>query len=325
MNNKIVISNMFRAKNKQSFFAMHQIYNKIKNYDSSIDIEFHILWDTNNELSLKDDIKWKNLIESSDFNIVSYSTDFFIDYCVNLYDLNKQDTIKNFTNYKAIFLLLLPHYLRRVKMYDYYLMYDDDIVINYDFIDIIKLMLEKTSVLITEPFNCNCDKVLINKIVEMYGTESESLYKKRNPNLYGFNAGFQGVDLSIFDDFLSKDRFELMLNMFNYDGIIDSDGNEIWDHRRFINDTQQQSFLSTINIIKSKKDPHILDPLTCYVSPNFGSHPILGILDSEDELNGWGCCMKSKISHFIGHTRGKGKPLQFLEKMDEYLKINNFL
>ena len=325
MNNKIVISNMFRAKNKQSFFAMHQIYNKIKNYDSSIDIEFHILWDTNNELSLKDDIKWKNLIESSDFNIVSYSTDFFIDYCVNLYDLNKQDTIKNFTNYKAIFLLLLPHYLRRVKMYDYYLMYDDDIVINYDFIDIIKLMLEKTSVLITEPFNCNCDKVLINKIVEMYGTESESLYKKRNPNLYGFNAGFQGVDLSIFDDFLSKDRFELMLNMFNYDGIIDSDGNEIWDHRRFVNDTQQQSFLSTINIIKSKKDPHILDPLTCYVAPNFGSHPILGTLNSEDELNGWGCCMKSKISHFIGHTRGKGKPIQFLEKMDEYLKINNFL
>ena len=323
--NKIVISNMFRAKNKQAFFAMHQIYNKIKNYDSSIDVEFHILWDSKNELSLKDDIKWKDLIESSNFNIVSYNLDFFIEYCVNLYDLNKQDIIKNFTNFKAIFLLLLPHYLRRVKMYDYYLIYDDDIIINYDFVDVIKLMLEKTSVLITEPFNCNCDKVLIKNILEMYGSEALTLYKKRNPDIHGFNAGFQGVDLSIFDDFLSKDRFELMINMFNYDGIIDSNGNEIWDHRRFLNDTQQQSFLSTMNIIKSKKDPHILDPLTCYVAPNFGSHPILGTLNSEDELNGWGCCMNSKITHFIGHTRGKGKPKQFLEKVDEYLKINNFL
>ena len=324
--NKIVISNMFRAKNKQAFFAMHQIYNKIKNYDSSIDVEFHILWDSKNELSLKDDIKWKDLIESSNFNIVSYNLDFFIEYCVNLYDLNKQDIIKNSKNFKPIFLLLLPHYLRRVKMYDYYLIYDDDIIINYDFVDVIKLMLEKTSVLITEPFNGNCDKVLIKNILEMYGgSEALTLYKKRNPDIHGFNAGFQGVDLSIFDDFLSKDRFELMINMFNYDGIIDSNGNEIWDNRRFVNDTQQQSFLSNMNIIKSKKDPHILDPLTCYVAPNFGSHPILGTLNSEDELNGWGCCMKSKISHFIGHTRGKGKPIQFLEKMDEYLKINNFL
>ena len=324
--NKIVISNMFRAKNKQAFFAIHQIYNKIKNYDSSIDVEFHILWDSKNELSLKDDIKWKDLIESSNFNIVSYNLDFFIEYCVNLYDLNKQDIIKNSKNFKPIFLLLLPHYLRRVKMYDYYLIYDDDIIINYDFVDVIKLMLEKTSVLITEPFNSNCDKVLIKNILEMYGgSEALTLYKKRNPDIHGFNAGFQGVDLSIFDDFLSKDRFELMINMFNYDGIIDSNGNEIWDNRRFVNDTQQQSFLSNMNIIKSKKDPHILDPLTCYVAPNFGSHPILGTLNSEDELNGWGCCMKSKISHFIGHTRGKGKPIQFLEKMDEYLKINNFL
>lgn len=323
--NKIVISNMFRAKNKQAFFAMHQIYNKIKNYDSSIDVEFHILWDSKNKLSLEDDIKWKNLIESSNFNIVSYNLDFFIEYCVNLYDLNKQDTIKNFTNFKAIFLLLLPHYLRRVKMYDYYLIYDDDILINYDFVDVINLMLEKTPVLITEPFNCNCDKVLIKNILEMYGSEAVTLYKKRNPDIHGFNAGFQGVDLSIFDDFLSKDRFELMINMFNYDGIIDSNGNEIWDHRRFVNDTQQQSFLSNMNIIKSKKDPHILDPLTCYVAPNFGSHPILGTLNPEDELNGWGCCMKSKISHFIGHTRGKGKPKQFLEKVDEYLTKNNFV
>ena len=323
--NKIVILNMFRAKNKQSFFALHQIYNKIKSFDDSIDVNFHTLWDTENELGMKNDKKWEDLIDNYGFNLTSYNKEFFRDYWISAYDYDEPTVTLKCSKYFPIYQILMMHYLRRVKLYDYCLIYDDDILINYDFVDVINLMLEKTPVLITEPFNCNCDKVLIKNILEMYGSEAVTLYKKRNPDIHGFNAGFQGVDLSIFDDFLSKDRFELMINMFNYDGIIDSNGNEIWDHRRFVNDTQQQSFLSNMNIIKSKKDPHILDPLTCYVAPNFGSHPILGTLNSEDELNGWGCCMKSKISHFIGHTRGKGKPIQFLEKMNEYLKINNFL
>lgn len=33
----------------------------------------------------------------------------------------------------------------------------------------------------------------------------------------------------------------------------------------------------------------------------------------------------NKITHFIGHTREKGKPKQFLDKVDKYLKLNNFL
>jgi hypothetical protein len=79
-----------------------------------------------------------------------------------------------------------------------------------------------------------------------------------------------------------------------------------------------------MNLIKAKTI-HILNPELYYVAPNFGSHPHFGTLDSEDELNGWGCCLNSKISHFIGHTQGKGKPKVFLDRVDEYLKVNNFL
>ena len=32
----------------------------------------------------------------------------------------------------------------------------------------------------------------------------------------GFNAGFQGVDLSIYDNFLSTDRFQMILDLFDY-------------------------------------------------------------------------------------------------------------
>jgi hypothetical protein len=85
-------------------------------------------------------------------------------------------------------------------------------------------------------------------------------------------------------------------------------------------DTQQQSFFSCMNILKSKNDPYILDPLTCYVAPNFGEHPVFGIMTQDDGYDGWLICLKSKISHFIGHTHGKGKPKPFLDKVDEYLR-----
>jgi hypothetical protein len=38
--NKIVIANMFRAKNKQSFFAMHQIYTKIKKINGNFNKDY---------------------------------------------------------------------------------------------------------------------------------------------------------------------------------------------------------------------------------------------------------------------------------------------
>ena len=116
----------------------------------------------------------------------------------------------------------------------------------------------------------------------------------------------------------------MILDLFDYKTIYDENGKEIWGTERFIIDTQQQSFFSLMNVVLSKKEPHILDDNEYYVVPNWGEHPVHGTFNSEDEFGGWGLNLKSHITHFIGHTLGKGKPKQFLEKVDEYLINNNF-
>ncbi len=319
---EIVISNLMRAKNKQSFFALHQIQSKIKTLYPDVKIEFHILWDTTNELNLQNEKKWENLIDDEIENLYSYDKEFFNNYVKEFYGLDYQE---KFTTWKAIYFVLMAHYLRRVKLKHYYLIYDDDILINDDFKHICDLILDKTPVMITEPMNGNCDKVLFQKLLNLFGEEFYHVYIQNNPLRYGFNAGFQGIDLSIYDNFLSKDRFQAILDLFEYKSIYDGEGNEIWGNERFIIDTQQQSFFGLMNTVLPQKPIHILNPEEYYVVPNWGTHPTKGLINSEDENGGWGIALQSKITHFIGHTRGKGKPKQFLDKVDEYLKTNNFL
>ena len=74
----------------------------------------------------------------------------------------------------------------------------------------------------------------------------------------------------MYDDFLEKDMFSFLINIFDYRGIYDENGKEIWGIDRTMIDTQQQSFFSTMNIIKSTKNPHILNPEEYFVCPNFG-------------------------------------------------------
>lgn len=312
-----------RAKNKQSFFALHQIQSKIQAAAPGTDVEFHILWDDTNELNLKDEKKWGDLIDTEIKNLHSYDKAFFNDYVKSCYDL---DYDEKFATWKAIYFIIMAHYLRRVKMADYYLIYDDDILINDDFKFITELMINKTPFGITEPTNMNCDKVLFNKLQSVYGETFIENYRLRNPNMLGLNAGFQGIDLSLYDDFLSADRFKVLLDLFDYKSVFDENGEEIWDSRRFIIDTQQQSFFGLMNVTVSKKSIHILDPEKYFVVPNFGPHPIHGQLDPNDEPDGgWRWGLESRITHFIGHTRGKGKPKQFLDRVDDYLIKNKFL
>lgn len=318
---EIVISNMMRAKNKQSFFALHQIQSKIKALYPNAKVDFHILWDDTNELNLQEEKKWSDLIDKEIECLTSYSKDFFNNYVENIYGL---DYVEKFNKYKAIYFIVMAHYLRRVLCKDYYMIYDDDILINNDFKHITDLMLDKIPVLISEPVNVNCDKVLADRLVRTFGNEFAQIYSQRNPQFKGFNAGFQGIDLSIYDNFLSTDRFQIILDLFDYKTIYDENGKEIWGTERFIIDTQQQSFFSLMNVVLSKKEPHILDDNEYYVVPNWGEHPVHGTFNSEDEFGGWGLNLKSHITHFIGHTLGKGKPKQFLEKVDEYLINNNF-
>jgi len=317
---EIIIANMMRTKNKQSFFALHQIQSKIQSLYSDIKIEFHILWDNKDEYNDIND-KWEKLINSEIKNLYSYDRKFFVDYVKNLYDLDYEN---KFNTWPAIYHIIMPHYIRRVLCKDYYLIYDDDILINDNFDHIVKLVLNKIPVLISEPMNTNCDKVLINKLIDIFGEGFLTAYKNRNPEFKGFNAGFQGIDLSIYDDILSKDRFKFLLDLFEYKSIFDQNGNEIWGNERFIIDTQQQSFFGLMNVVFSKKEPCILDENEYFVVPNWGVHPKFGEINNEDENNGWTIGLKSKITHFIGHTHGKGKPKVFLNKVDGYLLKNNF-
>lgn len=322
INNKVVISSMMRCKNKQSFFALHQIQEKIHTLNPNITVEFHILWDTDNTNHEKrDEPKWKELIDTHIKNHYSYDRSFFKQYVKNAYGL---DDVEKFDTWMPSYFILMAQYLRRVKMYDYYLIYDDDILINDDFSHILTLILNNTPVLISEPMNVSCDKVLLQKLIDMFGVNFWEIYLQRNPTRAGFNAGFQGIDLSIYDNFLSVDRFTELLDLFNYSSIYDADGNEIWGTERFLLDTQQQSFFSLMNIVLSKNVPHILDDTEYYVVPNWGTHPVFGKLDPEDELEGWGINLKSRISHFIGHTRGKGKSPIFLNRVDKYLSERGF-
>lgn len=319
---KIVVSNLMRCKNKQSFFALHQIQNKIHEIDSSIVVEFHILWDTDASVSEKqDDPKWSKLIDEHIHNLYEYDRQFFKNYAKELYGISD---VEKFDVWIASYFILMAQYLRRVKLYDYYLIYDDDILINDDFSHITSLLLDKTPVLIAEPMNANCDKVFMQSLVNLFGMEFFEVYKSKNPNMLGFNAGFQGIDLSMYDNFLSVDRFNELLKLFNYKSVRNPDGTEFFGNERFIIDTQQQSFFSLANIVLSRQEPHILNMDEYYVVPNWGVHPVHGEIDHTDELEGWGLCLKSKISHFIGHTQGKGKPKAFLNMVDKYLTDRGF-
>jgi hypothetical protein len=319
---EIVISNLMRAKNKQSFFALHQIQTKIKTLYPNVRLEFHILWDDTNELNVGEEAEWSALIDENIKNLHSYSKEFFDKYLMEFYNLDYVDRFKKF---KAGYFIVMGHYLRRVLLKHYYLIYDDDILINDDFKVVTDSLLDNTAVLIAEPMNSSCDKVMFEKLVQLLGTKFAEIYQKKNPNFYGFNAGFQGIDLGMYDIFLSSDRLETLLNLFDYSGIYDDKGEQIWGHKRFLIDTQQQSLLSLMNIVFARKPIHILNPEEYYVVPNFGNHPVYGDLSPEGVDGGWTAGLNSKITHFIGHTQGKGKPKEFLERVDNYLKTHNFI
>jgi hypothetical protein len=319
---KIVVSNLMRCKNKQSFFALHQLQSKIHSIDPSIVVEFHILWDTDNNVPEKqDDPRWGKLIDEHITNLHSYTREFFKNYARELYGVTD---VEKFDVWSPSCFIIMSQYLRRVKLYDYYLIYDDDILINDDFSHITSLLLNKVPFLIAEPMNVNCDKVLLQSLVNVCGMEFYEIYKWKNPNMLGFNAGFQGIDLSIYDNFLSVDRFNELLKLFTYKSGRNEDGIEFFGPERYLIDTQQQSFFSLANIVLAKQTPYILDMDEYYVVPNWGTHPVFGDIDPTDEFDGWGVCLKSKISHFIGHTHGKGKPKIFLNMVDKYLIDNGF-
>ena len=317
MKKRLVISNMYRAKNKTAFFAIHQAITRLFEFD----IEFHILWDDTNYRD-----EWSEKIDSLNCKIVSYTKEQLNEYCIN-YGIS-QDLINKFVNFKAVYFIIHGHYLKKHNITDYYLIYDDDVILKEDLIDLKFALYHELPCLIHEPLNSSCDKSMIDIIFNIYKDASE-YYKQVNPYFFGFNAGFQGIRLDMYEDFLEPELFNFLLNLFNYRGIHDENGKEITGHERSMIDTQQQSFFSIMNIIRSKNKPYILHPKDYFICPNWGHHPIYGEIDPTNEYGGWDINMKSKVVHFIGHTvlEGKyyGKPEQYHKLVDEYLKQHNLI
>jgi len=314
---RLVIANMYRAKNKSAFFAMHQAINKLPEFD----IEFHILWD---DETYQDE--WTEKINNLDCNIISYTRAMLDNYCIE-YGV-PQENVNKLPDYKAIYFIIHAHYLKSKNITDYYLIYDDDIVLQNELDEFKYCLKNKIPCLISEPLNSGCDKSLARTLFNLYENSFE-YYQQCNPNMLGFNAGIQGISLDMYEDFLDLDYFIFLLSLFNYNGIYDSNGKEITGPERSAIDTQQQSFFGIMNIIRSKTKPRILNPLEYFICPNWGYHPTFGNIDSENEYGGWDINMKSKIIHFIGHTVLEGvyygKPKMYHELVDKYLKENNII
>ena len=317
MKHKLVVANMYRSKNKFSYFAFHQLMTRLPDFD----LEFHAIWDTERN---EHDPEWEEKFDNLDIKIVSYDRKFFRDYCRE-YGCS-EDLISKFKIFPNIYYILLHHYLRKNNITDYVLVYDDDIILTEEIDEAIVCLKNKLPMLIHEPMNSNCDKVLLYKIFELYDHTAQFVYKNRNPRLWGFNAGIQGMGLEMYDDFISKEGFNIMMSLFEFKDVKDENGKDIWGAERFVIETQQQSFYSIMNILKSNKNPHILNYKEYYVCTNWGHHPIHGELDPKDEYEGWGVNMTSKIIHFIGHTTNPttgeydGKPRFFLEMVDKYME-----
>jgi hypothetical protein len=296
---------------------MHQAVTKLYEFD----IEFHILWD---DPDYRDE--WTDKIEKLDCKIVPYTKEQLDQYCLD-YGVS-QEQINKFVNFKAIYLVLHGHYMKSKGITNYCLIYDDDIILKDDLIQLKSCLREEIPCLINEPMNSMCDKSMAQKLLNLFDNSME-YYSQINPQFLGFNAGFQGVSLDMYEDFLEKDLFIFLLELFDYNGIYDENGKEITGPKRSMIDTQEQSFFGIMNIIRSKKKPVILNPNEYFVCPNWGRHPIYGDLDPTNEYDGWNINMKSKVIHFIGHTvlEGKfyGKPKIFYNLVDEYLKEHSLI
>lgn len=314
---RLVISDMYRAKNKTAFFAIHQALTKLHEFD----IEFHILWDDPNYSD-----EWSDKIDNLNAKITSYTKELLDQYCLD-YGIDTS-MVQSFSRFKSIYLVIHAHYLKKNNITNYYLIYDDDIILGNELFEFKYCLLNELPCLIYEPMNSSCDKSMADIIFSLYQGSWE-YYKQVNPQLLGFNAGIQGIRLDVFSDFIDSDMFKFMLSLFNYTGIYDENGKEITGAARSIIDTQQQSFFSLMNIIRSEKPPHILTLDQYFVCPNWGHHPFFGEINHDSELNGWDFTLKSKIVHFIGHTVLEGvyygKATVYHNLVNQYLKKHNIV
>ena len=282
--NTIPVARLWHKKGKLEYYTMFQL----QKHFPDINFEFHIILD---QPDYKDE--WSEKIDALPYKCVWYSKEDMTNYLVNS-GYGDNDLIRKIPNFIHFYHILINHYIRRVYSYDYVLNIEYDVIFNSDDLSQLKNCLEnKIPFGITEPLNVNCDKVLAHQISNLF---QQNIVKY---SYLGINAGFQGIGLSIFDEFLNPSTFNLLLNCFDFSGIYNEDGTEKTGGIRTLLDTQEQSFHSLMNAFSPNHQ--ILEPTEYYVYPYW--------IDMEH-------LKKSKVIHFIGHE----KPQEMMDIINKNLE-----
>lgn len=282
----IIVSRMWHRRGKNEFFSVKQLIEMIPD----VPFEFHSVLD---DFNYKDE--WSDKIdEVCHGRIKYYSKDDMISYVRNFYGMTEEFT-NSFVNFPHFFHILIGHYLRRVYGHEYMLTYEYDIIFNKDkdISDLKNIIRDKIPFGICEPQNSNCDKALFVKLSELFQQDLRPFISAVNPNFLGFNAGFQGINLKLFDELLSVSSFNDLISVFDFSGIFTKDGVEKWGTERTIIDTQEQSFYSIMNQIYSNNFV-IMDTDKYFFKPCW------------EDFDGYvEAAMESAVIHFTGHNKAK--------------------
>jgi hypothetical protein len=270
---KIPVARLWHKRGKLEYFTMYQLHKAFP----EIDFEFHIVLDQPDYAD-----EWTTKIEELPYKCTWYSKEDMSEYLKNS-NYGTEELISQIPNFIHFYHILINHYIRRVYSYDYVLNIEYDVIFNSDDLNQLKEFLKtKTPFGIIEPANPGCDKALAKQLSELF---QQNVVKYQN---IGINAGFQGINLKIFDEFLSPSTFDLLLKCFDFSGIYNEDGTEKTGWERTTIDTQEQSFHSLMNA--TTLNHQLLNPEEYYVFPYWVDMDYL---------------KKSKVIHFIGHEKPK--------------------
>jgi hypothetical protein len=282
--NIIPVARLWHKKSKLEYHTILQL----QKYFPDLEFEYHIVLD---QFDYKDE--WSKKIDELSVKTFWYSKEDMHNYLKNS-GYGDNDLISQIPNFVHFYHILINHYIRRTYSYNYSLMIEYDVIFNSNSLEQLQKCLENQIPFgIIEPANSGCDKALAKQLSELF---QENIVKY---NQIGINAGFKGLNLKVFDEFLNPTTFNMLLNIFDFSGIYNEDGSEKTGWTRTIIDTQEQSFHSLMNALSPNYE--LLDPKDYYVFPYWVDMNYL---------------MKSKVIHFIGHE----KPEAMTNIIDDKLK-----